>query len=86
MVKYEFPEVDRQVLEKLNIPMTIYQFIDKRVVTLALSEGFCRLFGFTDKANAYDVMDNAMYCLTHPDDAARVAEAAVRSGTARKIP
>ena len=45
-------------------------------MTLALSDGFCELFGYEDKAQAYFDMDHDMYKDTHPDDRARVAEAA----------
>ncbi len=41
MVRYEFGDSERTILEKLNIPMAIYQFIDKRVVTLLVTDGMC---------------------------------------------
>ena len=63
------------------MPFAIYQFIDKRVVTVALSKGFCKLFGYDDMAKAYYDMDNDMYKDTHPDDAARIADAAFRFAT-----
>ena len=81
MDRYQFdPKVFAQ-MEASPIPFAVYQFINKRVVTLALSEGFCRLLGFEDRARAYDAMDNDMYRETHPDDMARVADAAVRFAT-----
>ena len=52
------------------------QFVDKKVVTLALSAGFVELLGFSDKADAYQLMDHDMYRDTHPDDKARIANAA----------
>ncbi len=63
------------------IPLGIYQFIDKRVVTLVLSEGFCKMFGYEDRAQAYHDMDHNMYKDAHPDDVARIADAAVRFAT-----
>ena len=81
MERYRFePKVFAQ-MEASPVPFAVYQFVNKRVATLALSQGFCRMFGFADRAKAYDMMDNDMYRLTHPDDAARVAEAAVRFAT-----
>ena len=81
MSRYEFaPEVGAHI-EGSPVPFAVYQFIDRRVVTLALSEGFCRLFGYDDRAEAYYVMDNDMYRDTHPDDAARIADAAFRFAT-----
>ena len=78
MEKYRFTEDQKSILEKLQVPFAVYQYIDKRIVTLALSDGFCELFGYEDRAKAYYDMDNNMYTYTHPDDSARVAEAAVR--------
>lgn len=81
MKKYIFSEEKRSALEHLRQPFAVYQFIDKRVVTLLLSDGFCDLFGFTDRANALYVMDNDMYRDAHPDDVARIANAAVQFAT-----
>ena len=36
-------------MEGARAPFAVYQFIDRRVVTLALSAGFCDLFGYSDK-------------------------------------
>jgi diguanylate cyclase (GGDEF)-like protein len=65
-------------MEKADIPFAIYQFIDKRVVPLILSKGFCDLFGYEDLEKAYYDMANDMYRDTHPDDAGRIADAAYR--------
>ena len=45
MNRYCFDEVERASLERLNIAMAIYQFIDKRVVTLLVTDGLCALMG-----------------------------------------
>ena len=81
MGRYQFADEERKVLEGLPQPLAIYQFIDKRVVTLILSNGFCEVFGYEDRKQAYFDMDNDMYRDTHPDDVARIAEAAVRFAT-----
>ena len=78
MERYRFTEQEKELLEHLQQPLAVYQFIDRRVVTLALSDGFCRLFGYTDREEAVRDMDHDMYRDTHPDDAGRVADAAVR--------
>lgn len=72
MEKYQFNEIEFSFMEKSSIPFAVYQFIDKRVVTLVVSAGFCHLFGF-ERREAYDLMDNDMYRDTHPDDVARIA-------------
>ena len=81
MKRYRFTEQLQTAYESMQVPFAIYQFINKRVVTLALSDGFCELFGYEDKAEAYYDMDHDMYKDTHPDDMARVADAAVRFAT-----
>lgn len=81
MKRYQLPQQEQIALERLRQPFAIYQFIDKRVATLMLSDGFCKLFGYADRAQAYFDMDNNMYKDTHPDDAARIANAALRFAT-----
>ena len=82
MEKYQFPPEQMDVLESMQVPFAIYQFLDRRVVTLVLSKGFCELFGYGEnKEQAYFDMDNNMYKDTHPDDAARIASDAYRFAT-----
>lgn len=75
MERYEYQAEKRSLLERSRIPFAIYQFINRRVVTLILSDGFCELFNYDDREKAYYDMDHNMYKDTHPDDAARVADA-----------
>ena len=81
MEKYQFDPQSLALIEDSAVPVAVYQFIDRRVVTLALSDGFRALFGFDDKAEAYFVMDNDMYRDAHPDDVARIADIAFRFAT-----
>ena len=81
MERYSYSPQERAVLEKLQQPFAVYQFIDRRVVTLILSDGFCRLFGYEDREQAMYDMDHDMYKDAHPDDVARIASAAVRFAT-----
>ena len=81
MEKYRFPENVLREMEASPVPFAVYQFIDRRVVTLALSAGFLALFGYTDREKAYADMDNDMYRDTHPDDASRIADEAFRFAT-----
>ncbi len=78
MERYEFNNKNRELLESSVIPFAIYQFIDKRVVALIISDGFCKLFHFKDRSQAYKAMDNNMYSTTFPSDIARISEAAYR--------
>ena len=81
MERYEFTTDQRKLLEGLSQPLGIYQFLDKRVVTVLLSNGFCDVFGYKSLEEAYFDMDNNMYKYAHPDDVARIAEAAFRFAT-----
>ncbi|MBR3742041.1 MAG: EAL domain-containing protein [Clostridia bacterium] len=76
--KFSFDQRTQEILERLTIPFAIYQYLDKRVVTIALSQGFCDEFGFKKLEDAYRAMDSDMYRATHPDDKTRVADAAYR--------
>ena len=82
MEKYRYGHAELSLMENSCVPFAIYQFLDKRVVTLVLSAGFLETFGYTDRAAAYDLMDHDMYRDAHPDDVARIADAAVQFATA----
>lgn len=78
MEKYLFPQDQLALMEGMQVPFAIYQFIDRRVYPLVLSEGLLRLFGYEDREKAYYDMEHDMYVDTHPEDAARIADAAFR--------
>ena len=75
---FRFDPATQNILENLTIPFAVYQYIDKRIATIALSRGFCDEFGFKTLRDAYYVMDHDMYRAAHPDDKTRVADAAYR--------
>ncbi len=81
MERYQLTRQEQVFFESLPQAFAVYQFVNKRVVTLALSDGFCRLFGYDDREQAVYDMDNDMYQDTHPDDVRRIADAAVRFAT-----
>lgn len=85
MEKYQFSVTEQKVLETLPQAIAVYQFVDKKVVTLALSKGFLELFGYDDIKEAYHDMDHDMYKDTHPDDVARIADAAYRFATQTEV-
>lgn len=80
MDKYEFSQVERRTLESLNVPMVVYQVIDKRICTLLVTNGMCELMG-ESREEIISLFDNDMYRDTHPDDRARVADAAYKFAT-----
>ena len=78
MDKYRYDPAIQAALEASPIPFIVYQYIDRRVVTLAVSAGFCDIVGVDDRDAIRNAMDNDMYHLTHPDDRARLADAGLR--------
>ena len=78
MSRYEFSKEQRQFIERMRQPFAVCQFLDKRVETLAVSDGFCELFGYKDRAEAYLGMNQNMFRDTHPDDAAKFTNAILR--------
>ena len=80
MEKTRFSADQQALMESMPAPFAIFQLLDKRIVTLVLSDGFCRLLGVEDREEAYAAMDRDTYRNVHPDDAARVAEAGASAG------
>ena len=69
MEKYKFDKSVISLIEKSRIPFAVYQFIDGNPAAIALSGGFCILFGY-ERDEAYDLMNRDMYKGIHPDDTA----------------
>ena len=80
MEKYRYSDEEQAFLENSSVPFAVYQFINKRVVTIVLSRGFIELSGFTGmtREQIYDLMDNNMYKDTHPDDLFAIEDAALQ--------
>ena len=79
--QYEHSKHEKLILEHIKVPFAVYQYVNKRVVALILSDGFCSLFGYDDKNAAYHDMNHDMYKDVHPDDAARLGNSGVRFAT-----
>jgi len=78
MNRYIYADEVRAALEGLQQPLAVYQLIDNQIITLLVSDGFCELLGYTDRAQAVWDMDHDMYKDTHPDDKKRIGDAALR--------
>ncbi|MBQ7582982.1 MAG: EAL domain-containing protein [Lachnospiraceae bacterium] len=83
MDRYQYSREELDFIEKSCIPYAIYQFIDNRVVTLALTKGFLELSGINGREEAYRLMDEDMYRDVHPDDVMKIADAAVDFATGK---
>ncbi len=78
MERYSYTKEQRTQIEQLRVPMGIYQLVDGKVIPVALSAGFCELFGYPSLAEAYRNMNHEMYRDVHPDDAGRISNIAVQ--------
>ena len=83
MEKYRYSDEELALIENSSVPFAIYQFINKRVVAIALSKGFIEMAGYTDltREEVYDLMNTNMYRDTHPDDLATIGDAALTFAT-----
>ena len=68
------------MIEGLRQPFAVCQFMEKGVVTLAVSDGFCEMFGYEDRSQAYSDMNQNMFKDIHPDDTARFTNALLSFG------
>ena len=59
--KYHLDKRTLELLERLTVPFAVYQFIDKRVITLALSDGFCQS---TKNELTKEMIEKAIQCET----------------------
>ena len=82
MEKYVFDDNAKALLESSCVPFAIFQFLDGRVVTHLLTDGFLNIVGM-DRETAYDHMENHIYDNDHPDDVARLGNAVIDFATGK---
>ncbi len=74
----EYPDEMRNALEDSPQPVAVYRFGDHRMDTVAVSDGFCKLFGYPNREQAAFILDNDTFKDVHPDDRERVSGAMFR--------
>ncbi len=72
MERYRFSQQEQRLMEALQVPFAIYQLVDKSVVTIVVSDGFCEMVGSKDRQKVYAAMDHDTYRNVHPEDVARL--------------
>ena len=82
MEEYVFDDNAKKLLESSCVPFAIFQFLDGRVVTHLLTDGFLNIVGM-DRETAYDHMENHIYDNDHPDDVARLGNAVIDFATGK---
>ncbi|MBE5827730.1 MAG: EAL domain-containing protein [Butyrivibrio sp.] len=83
MERFKYSEEEQKLIESSFVPFVVYQFLDERIIAIAITQGFMDLFKIPDRQTAYDVLNNDMYRTAHPDDVARIADASYRFGSWR---
>lgn len=77
MKRYEYDPIEKSIMEKSIVPFAVFQYIDKRVVTLVVSDGVRQLLGLEDRQEIVRMFDNFLYRDVHPDDVERISALAV---------
>ena len=67
-----------QTIEDSPEPAAIFRYADHRVEILAVSDGFCRLFGFPNQTQAVHILDEDMYREVLTEDQERFSGAVLR--------
>ncbi len=69
---YQFSREVREAYERLNISMAIYQVIDGKVMTVLVSDGFCRARKDM-REHLARALDDSMFERIYPEDAGKLA-------------
>ena len=82
MKKFKFSKKELELIENSCVPSAVYQFVDNKVFTLAISKGLLELFGLEGNVkDYYEILDKDRYRECHPDDIAMLQNAAVTFAT-----
>ncbi len=81
MNRYTYTDEVRAALEGMLQPFTVYQRIEDRIVTILVSDGFCRMIGYDDREQVVWHLDHEMLREIHPDDRKRMSDAISRFST-----
>lgn len=71
--QYEFSAESRKALECLPHALAAYQFVDGKIVTLLVTDGFCQFTG-CNRALLTQNLNSDMFGRVHPDDVERLAK------------
>ena len=75
----------RKAVEDQIQPLAVYHFTDHRAETLAVSDGFCALFGYPNREEALHVLDRDLYRDVHPADQERLSGAMLRFSEGKEL-
>ncbi len=72
MAQYRYSEAEQNLIENSLIPFGVFQFVDGKIVTIALTKGLMNLFGYNTLDEAYTTLNKELYKGCHPDDLSRL--------------
>ena len=78
MKLYEYSAQEKKLIEDSIIPIVVYQYYNKKIVPIAVSEGFREYIGIDTLEEIYDILANDLFRYVHPDDVIDMVDAAVR--------
>ena len=78
MTTYKIPDEQKQFIERMKTAFAVCQPTDKGPLVLAVSDGFCKLFGYTDRGQAGSDISRNMFKDVHPEDTAGITNAILR--------
>jgi diguanylate cyclase (GGDEF)-like protein len=71
---------ERSVLEKIPLPLAMYQYVDQHVETILVSDGLCDFTG-NSRDDLMRHYNNGMFSSVHPDDKKMLADLGYRFAT-----
>ena len=78
MKLYQYSEQELKLIEESIVPIAVYQYVNKRVLTIAVSDGFREYLGLSSIEETLELMNKDLFHFTHPDDVVEMTDAAVR--------
>ena len=78
MKEYVIPKELKTFIEKMKKPFVLSQQTSKGPVAVAVSNGFCEMFGYADREQINSDIDHNMFKNVHPQDTARISNEILR--------
>lgn len=74
MERYHFKEEIQIAYESLKHPLAIFQITNTKIVAIVLSDGFCELFGYKNREEAYKDVNQDICGHMHPNDIPKITD------------
>ena len=68
---YQFPDQLRKTYESMRIPFAMYQYLNRKIVPVLVSDGLCDQMGM-NREKLMKLLAAGQYESMHPDDAGQV--------------